>query len=48
MPGIMFLCVSMAISATIILILGLGQRSPRSPPTPAELLDEADALIEPA
>ena len=37
----------MAISATILLTLGLGHRVEK-PPTPAELLDEADALIEPA
>jgi ACS family tartrate transporter-like MFS transporter len=45
--GITVLATSMAISATILLCLGLGHRVEK-PPTPAELLDEADAVIEPA
>jgi len=45
--GITFLATSMVISATILLSLGLGHRIEK-PPTPAELLDEAEALIEPA
>jgi ACS family tartrate transporter-like MFS transporter len=45
--GITVLAISMVISATILLSLGLGHRVEK-PPTPAELLDEAEALIEPA
>jgi MFS transporter, ACS family, tartrate transporter len=51
-PGLMYLCVSMLISATIILTLGLGYRA-ASPQLGAEaqteaLLDEEpDAVIEP-
>jgi ACS family tartrate transporter-like MFS transporter len=41
-PGISFLCVSMTISATIIVLLGLGRRGPGSGP-PAEV----DPLPEP-
>src|SRR5262249_6482723 len=47
--GITFLAVSMAISATILMSLGLGHREHAGKPaTPAELLEESDALIEPA
>ena len=46
-PGITILCISMAISATIILLLPLGQRTPGSTPE-ADEPDEADAIIEPA
>jgi ACS family tartrate transporter-like MFS transporter len=45
--GITFLASSMVISATILLTLGLGHRV-ATPPVPADLLDEADAVIEPA
>jgi ACS family tartrate transporter-like MFS transporter len=45
--GITILAISMAISATILLSLGLGHRVEK-PPAPAELLDEAEAVIEPA
>jgi ACS family tartrate transporter-like MFS transporter len=45
--GIMILATSMAISATILLTLGLGHRIEK-PSTVADLLDEADAVIEPA
>jgi ACS family tartrate transporter-like MFS transporter len=45
--GITVLATSMVISATILLTLGLGHRVEK-PPVPADLLDEADALIEPA
>jgi ACS family tartrate transporter-like MFS transporter len=53
-PGMIFLCVSMCISAVIILSLGLGG-SPRTVPAgreplaqAAEAVADADALIEPA
>jgi ACS family tartrate transporter-like MFS transporter len=45
--GITVLATSMAVSATILLTLGLGHRI-EHPPVPADLLDEAEALIEPA
>jgi ACS family tartrate transporter-like MFS transporter len=45
--GITILATSMAVSATILLTLGLGHRVEK-PPIPADLLDEADAVIEPA
>jgi ACS family tartrate transporter-like MFS transporter len=45
--GITFLASSMVISATILLTLGLGHRVEK-PPEPADLLDEAEAVIEPA
>jgi ACS family tartrate transporter-like MFS transporter len=45
--GITILATSMAISATILLTLGLGHRIEK-PPDPADILDEADAVIEPA
>jgi ACS family tartrate transporter-like MFS transporter len=45
--GISVLATSMVISATILMALGLGHRVEK-PPTPAELLDEAEAVIEPA
>jgi MFS transporter, ACS family, tartrate transporter len=43
--GLMYLAVSMAISATIILMLGLGKRIPRKPHTHVDPLTEA--LVEP-
>jgi hypothetical protein len=45
--GITILATSMAVSATILLTLGLGHRVEK-PPVPADLLDEAEAVIEPA
>jgi ACS family tartrate transporter-like MFS transporter len=45
--GILFLATSMVLSATLLLTLGLGHRVEK-PPVPADLLDEADAVIEPA
>jgi ACS family tartrate transporter-like MFS transporter len=45
--GITILATSMAVSATILMALGLGHRVEK-PPIPADLLDEADAVIEPA
>jgi ACS family tartrate transporter-like MFS transporter len=47
-PGLVYLCVSMVISATIILTLGLGHRV-TSPEAQAHPLfdDEADSIIEP-
>jgi ACS family tartrate transporter-like MFS transporter len=45
--GITILCVSIAISATIILLLPLSQRTPGAPPTVEEPI-VADAIIEPA
>jgi ACS family tartrate transporter-like MFS transporter len=45
--GITVLATSMVISATILMALGLGHRI-EHPPVPADLLDEADAVIEPA
>jgi ACS family tartrate transporter-like MFS transporter len=45
--GITFLALSMAISATILVTLGLGHRV-EHPPAIEEVLDEADAVIEPA
>jgi ACS family tartrate transporter-like MFS transporter len=52
-PGLMYLCVSMMISATIILTLGLGHRTIEPKPSAemqAEVLldKEPDAIIEPA
>jgi ACS family tartrate transporter-like MFS transporter len=50
LPGLVYLCVSMLISATIILTLGLGHRShgPQAGTEPHPLFDqEADAVIEP-
>jgi ACS family tartrate transporter-like MFS transporter len=52
-PGLLYLCVSMIISATIILTLGLGHRVGARPaaaePEPSSLPDEEpDAIIEPA
>jgi ACS family tartrate transporter-like MFS transporter len=44
--GIIFLSLSMAVSATILVSLGLGRRV-EIPPAPAELLEESDAIIEP-
>jgi ACS family tartrate transporter-like MFS transporter len=53
LPGLLYLCISMIISATIILTLGLGRRT--AVPQPGDqaqieaLLDEEpDAIIEPA
>lgn len=48
-PGLMYLCVSMAVSATIILVLGLGHRDARKPVEAAHPLfdEEADAMVEP-
>jgi ACS family tartrate transporter-like MFS transporter len=46
-PGVQFLAVSMTISATIIMALGLGRRA--KPPQDAEIaLRRADTVIEPA
>jgi ACS family tartrate transporter-like MFS transporter len=50
-PGLAYLCVSMTVSATIILTLGLGHREPtKAAPAHAEPLfdEEADQLVEPA
>jgi ACS family tartrate transporter-like MFS transporter len=51
-PGLAYLCVSMTVSATIILTLGLGHREPAKAAAPAHaepLIDEeADRLVEPA
>src|SRR5262249_18901210 len=48
-PGILFLCVSIAISATIVVMLGLGQRTAKVPTQPHPMAGaEADAIIEPA
>jgi ACS family tartrate transporter-like MFS transporter len=48
LPGLIYLCASMAISATIVLLLGLGHRV-ETPPAPAEVIEEEpDAIIEPA
>jgi ACS family tartrate transporter-like MFS transporter len=52
LPGLMYLCISMVISATIIFTLNLGHRTARTrigPETMAEGLatEEADAIIEP-
>ena len=49
-PGLMYLCGSMVISATIILTLGLGHRiaKPQVPPRPRPLFDEeTDSIVEP-
>ena len=47
--GIIFLAISMVVSATILMTLGLGHRDQAKPSlTPAELLDKSDAVIEPA
>ncbi len=50
-PGLMYLCVSMVVSATIILTLGLGHRDARKAapePDAHPLVDEeADSIIEP-
>jgi ACS family tartrate transporter-like MFS transporter len=50
-PGLMYLCGSMAVSATIILTLGLGHRGAEPQAAPAEahpLFDEeTDSLVEP-
>jgi MFS transporter, ACS family, tartrate transporter len=49
-PGLAYLCVSMAVSATIILTLGLGHREAKKPAvTEAHPLfdEEADSIIEP-
>ena len=43
MPGLMYLVLSMVISATIILTMGLGHRVVTSPPV---VLHEADILAE--
>jgi ACS family tartrate transporter-like MFS transporter len=52
LPGLMYLCISMIISATIIFTLGLGKHSTGSGPhrnaQPESLLkEEPDAIIEP-
>jgi ACS family tartrate transporter-like MFS transporter len=49
-PGLAYLCVSMTVSATIILTLGLGHRQAVKAPAHAEPLidEEADQLVEPA
>jgi ACS family tartrate transporter-like MFS transporter len=48
-PGIIFLCVSIAISATIIIVLGLGDRAAKTSTSMHPLPDpDADAIIEPA
>lgn len=52
-PGLAYLCVSMTVSATIILTLGLGHRKPKEAEVVPEhahpLVDEeADSLVEPA
>ena len=50
-PGLMYLCFSMVVSATIILTLGLGHRDAKKPAKPSEahpLFDEeADSIVEP-
>ncbi len=49
-PGLMYLCFSMLVSATIILALGLGHRVAKQPAvTDAHPLfdEEADSIIEP-
>ena len=51
-PGLMYLCLSMVISATIILTLGLGHRTAKpqvAPETHAHPLfdEETDSIIEP-
>jgi ACS family tartrate transporter-like MFS transporter len=43
-PGILFLCISMTASATIIVLLGIGRHTPRPVKTPEPV---ADALAEP-
>ena len=48
-PGILFLCVSIATSATIIIVLGLGDRAAKTSDITHALPDpDADAIIEPA
>ena len=42
-PGILFLCISMAVSATIIIMLGLGKRAAK--PDPALTLPGAEAPV---
>ncbi|MHB1560874.1 MAG: MFS transporter [Isosphaeraceae bacterium] len=48
-PGLIYLCFSMAVSATIILALGLGHRQAQKPVEAAHPLvdEEADSLVEP-
>jgi ACS family tartrate transporter-like MFS transporter len=46
-PGIAFLCLSMAVSAVIVMTLGLGSK-PKTQIFAEELPGEADAIIEPA
>lgn len=46
-PGILFLCVSISISATIVVMLRLGQRTAKVPSQPYPIAD-AEAVIEPA
>lgn len=47
-PGILFLAISMAISATIIIFLGLGRKAdPNKAKPPAEPYFDPDAIIEP-
>ncbi len=50
-PGLMYLCFSMVVSATIILTLGLGHRDAKKGAKPSEahpLFDEeADSIVEP-
>ena len=49
-PGLMYLCCSMLVSATIILTLGLGNRDARKPAaTEAQPLfdEETDSIVEP-
>jgi ACS family tartrate transporter-like MFS transporter len=47
-PGLIYLCVSMAISATIILTLGLGHRAAAPQAAAHPLFDEeTDSLVEP-
>jgi ACS family tartrate transporter-like MFS transporter len=50
LPGILFLCISMTIAATIIILLGIGSRKSNKTlvEMEADLLAESDAIIEPA
>ncbi len=45
--GILFLAVSMSVSATILLTLGLGRREPRKPEEIAAIEEAEEALPEP-
>ena len=48
LPGLLYLCISMIVSATIILTLGLGHRGPVPSHSTEALSDqEPDAIIEP-